>query len=64
MFHAMLSALMPPSPRLMGICNTARSSIVNVRLPARHDSGVYLVGNGAASADVLDTITARVLGAC
>lgn len=29
---------------------------------ARHGRGVYLVGNGAASADVLDTVTARVLG--
>lgn len=61
MFHAMISAPMPLPPSLMGVMQHNAfvyrkcSSSLLVRV------WVYLVGNGATAADVLDTVTARVL---
>lgn len=61
MFHAMLSAPMPSFPSSVGVmqhnafvyrkCSSSLLVIV----------WVYLVGNGATAADVLDAVTARVL---
>jgi hypothetical protein len=61
MFHAMLSARVPSLPQLNGgmqhnafVYRKCSSSLLVM-------VWVYLVGNGAAAADVLDAVTARVL---